>query len=90
MTLCASSIAEAPSFSHKGYRRSGVAISAFEGFTRDNDPYGEHDFGSVEVPGHVIFFKIDYYDLDLLHHSPDPADPAVTRRVMTIMLADEY
>jgi Protein of unknown function (DUF3768) len=71
-------------------QRIDAAISAFEGFTPENDPYGEHDFGSVEVQGKVIFFKIDYYDLDLLHLSPDLADPAVTRRVMTIMPAEEY
>ena len=38
----------------------------------------------------TIFFKIDYFDRTLIHHSPDPADPAVTERVITIMLADEY
>jgi Protein of unknown function (DUF3768) len=38
----------------------------------------------------VIFFKIDYFDTTMTHHSPDPADPAVTERVITIMLADEY
>jgi len=71
-------------------RRIDRAVSRFDDFSSDNDPYGEHDFGSVTVEGHVVFFKIDYYDLDLLNGSPDPADPAVTRRVMTIMLADEY
>jgi Protein of unknown function (DUF3768) len=35
-------------------------------------------------------FKIDYYDNDLNFHSPDPADPTVTERIITIMLADEY
>jgi hypothetical protein len=30
-----------------------------------------------------------YYDRTLTHHSPDPADPAVTERVITIMPADE-
>ena len=38
----------------------------------------------------MIFFKIDYYDRALSGHSPDPADPAVTQRVITIMLATEY
>ena len=71
-------------------QRIDVAISAFEGFTPDNDPYGEHDFGSVQVQGHAVFFKIDYYDQSLSGHSPDPADPTVTTRVLTILLAEEY
>ena len=66
------------------------AIAAFDDFCHANDPYKEHDFGSFEVEGERIFFKIDYYDRALTHHSPDPADPAVTERVITIMLADEY
>jgi len=65
-------------------------IAVFDDFCHANDPHGEHDFGSFEADGHVIFFKIDYYDQNLTYHSPDPSDPAVTRRVITIMLADEY
>ena len=66
------------------------AIAAFDAFTDDNDPYGEHDFGSVTVDDQAIFFKIDYYDESLTYHSPDPTDPSVTKRVITIMLAEEY
>ena len=67
-----------------------TAVSEFDAFTIENDPYEDHDFGSVSVNGHVVFFKIDSYDRDLRYHSPDPADPAVTCRVMTLMLAEEY
>jgi hypothetical protein len=66
------------------------AVSAFDSFEESNDPYGEHDFGALEVEGERLFFKIDYYDRALTAHSPDPADPTVTRRVLTIMLAAEY
>jgi hypothetical protein len=65
-------------------------IAVFDDFCHANDPYEEHDFGSFEVEGHHIFFKIDYFDKSMTYHSPDPADPRVTERVMTIMLASEY
>ena len=65
-------------------------IAVYDDFCHANDPYGEHDFGSFKVDGAVIFFKIDYYDKALAAHSPDPADPSVTERVITIMLAEEY
>ena len=66
------------------------AIRVFDQFTVDNDPYGTHDSGSVNVEGNLIFWKIDYYDLDLICGSPDPTDLNVTKRIMTIMLAEEY
>ena len=66
------------------------AVRAFDAFTPDNDPHEEHDFGAVEIEGRRCFWKIDYYDLALEGGSPDPTDPAVTSRVMTIMLASEY
>ena len=65
-------------------------IAVFDDFCHANDPYQEHDFGCFEVDGQRIMFKIDYYDATLTHHSPDPSDPAVTERVITIMLAEEY
>jgi Protein of unknown function (DUF3768) len=65
-------------------------IAVFDEFCHANDPYEEHDFGSFEADGHVIFFKIEYYDKSLTYHSPDAADRFVTERVITIMLAEEY
>src|SRR5436190_16119471 len=65
-------------------------IAVYDDFCHANDPYEEHDFGSFKVDGHMIYFKIDYFDHDLSMHSPDPADPSVTQRVITIMLAEEY
>ncbi len=65
-------------------------IAVYDDFCQANDPYGEHDFGSFDADGHLIFFKIDYLDKALTYHSPDPSDPSVTERVITIMLAEEY
>jgi hypothetical protein len=78
-------------------------VETFDAFTPDNDPYGERDFGAIyqgidsvwstSRPVDVavtVFWKIDLYDRALRFGSEDPADPAVTRRVLTIMLASEY
>jgi len=67
-----------------------AAVKAFDTFTPDNDPYGEHDFGSFEIGEERLFWKIDYYDTTLRFGSKDPADPRQTKRVLTIMLAEEY
>jgi hypothetical protein len=67
-----------------------AAVKAFSDFSEDNDPYGERDFGAFEIEGQRLFWKIDYYDLNLVMASPNPADPAVTRRILTLMLAEEY
>lgn len=62
----------------------------YDVFTPDNDPYGEHDFGSFRYACETVFWKIDYFDVDMTMHSPDPSDATVTTRVLTIMLAEEY
>ena len=81
-------------------------ITRFSKFDEDNDPYGEHDFGAVyrlatgawtqERPSdskaisETVFWKVDYYDTDLAFGSEAPWDAAQTKRVLTIMLANEY
>lgn len=67
-----------------------AAVATFDDFSTDNDPHGEHDFGALTVEGERIFWKIDYYDQAMEYASPDPADPHLTTRVLTIMLASEY
>ena len=65
-------------------------VRTFDAFTKDNDPYGQHDFGSFEITGETILWKIDYYDEECVYGSSDPADPSKTTRVLTIMFACEY
>jgi len=67
-----------------------AAVQAFDDFGASNDPHGEHDFGVIHHVGNTVFWKIDYYDLDLCMASPDPADAAVTARVLAIMLGEEW
>lgn len=78
-------------------------VETFDAFTADNDPYSERDFGAIyqdcegrwttarpTKPVETAFWKIDAYDRDLRFGSEDPANPTVTRRVLTIMLASDY
>ena len=67
-----------------------AAVRAFEDFSPDNDPHGEHDFGSLTVSDERVFWKFDYFDPTLKAGSEDPADETKTCRVLTIMLASEY
>ena len=41
-------------------------VKSFDDFSERNDPFGEHDFGAIEYEGNTVFWKIDYYDLDLI------------------------
>ena len=75
---------------HPAYLQIISAIAEFDDFTPDNDPHSEHDFGSLQVMGKKVLWKIDYYDESETYASPDPSDTSVTRRFLTIMLASEY
>jgi hypothetical protein len=67
-----------------------LAVREFTAFSEDNDPWGEHDFGALEIDGTKVFWKLDYYDPTLTAGSENPANDALTHRVLTIMLASEY
>lgn len=77
----------------RGFRRRAEIIRIvrdYDNFTPDNDPIGEHDFGRFDFEDAILYWKIDYYDVDLAFGSSDPANPDVTIRVLTILRADEY
>ena len=81
-------------------------IETFDAFDEDNDPHGERDFGTIyqladgrwtterprlrEDERERVFWKLDYYDRQMQFASDDAANPTITRRVLTIMLSDEY
>ena len=67
-----------------------AALSNYSDFDAQNDPHGERDFGDLSLLGCDLLWKIDYYDLDLQFGSDDPADPGVTHRVLTVLLASEW
>ena len=64
------------------------AIRAYDKFTSDNDPYGEHDFGSLLWDKEKVLWKIDYYNRGL--SGGVSALSPLCQRVLTVMLADEY
>jgi hypothetical protein len=67
-----------------------LAVRHFQAFTDDNDPHGEHDFGAFTVAARQLYWKIDYFDPSMIHGSDDPASVDVTRRVLTVLLTEEY
>ena len=81
-------------------------IETYDAFDGDNNPHGERDFGTIyqladgrwtterprlrEDERERVFWKLDYFDRQMRFASDDAANPAITRRVLTIMLSDEY
>lgn len=65
-------------------------VQKFDAFDEGNDVHAEHDFGHVDLDGERYFFKIDYLDRSMESGSPDPSDPRVTKRIITLMRSEEY
>ena len=61
-----------------------LAVRNYDDFKDGDDPYGEHDFGVIELADQPkIYWKIDYYD-ENYEYGGD------VNRLLTIMLAEEY
>ena len=67
-----------------------AALAAYDKFDADNDPHGERDLGDLTLWGADLLWKIDYYDANLEFGSDDPANASITRRVLTVMLSEDY
>lgn len=66
------------------------AVAEFKDFNEENDPHGEHDYGSFDLLGREYWFKLDYYAPDMEHASEDPADTTKTQRLLTVGLAMDW
>ena len=60
-------------------------VRDFDTFTKDNDPYGEHDFGMIEIEGQKNFWKIDDY-----RGSGEEVGGVKIRYLLTVMKSEEY
>tara|TARA_R110000796_G_scaffold104850_1_gene214761 strand:- start:694 stop:1065 length:372 start_codon:yes stop_codon:yes gene_type:complete len=67
-----------------------ASVKYYGNFNKNNNPWGEKDFGNFNFKKETFNWKIDYYDNDMKYHSPDKTDPDKTIRVLTIMKAEEY
>lgn len=68
------------------------ACAQFDDFNEENDPYGEHDFGTFSLDDNHFNFKIDYYarDSNYSYGSESPESIEETQRILTIMDRSNY
>lgn len=78
--------AEGPDF----LRACVQAVEVYQDFTEENDPFGTHEMGFMEVADKKVWWKIDLYDRSYEGGSPDPTSLAATRRVLTILFPSDY
>jgi hypothetical protein len=67
-----------------------ASVMLFSEFDENNDQHNEHDFGTIRLNDQTFYWKIEYFDRSMEMHSPDPSCSFLTKRVMTVMCADEY
>lgn len=67
-----------------------IQVQTYSVFDPEDDPYGEHDFGVIELKDTPrVYWKIDYYeDASMQYGAEDKA--TVSYRSLLVMLADEY
>lgn len=72
--------------------RARIAIGEIDEFDPNNDPDCYHDFGSVEIDGQAVWFKIDMFEAGTRKtygaETPDVAER--TERVMTLMFPSDW
>lgn len=86
--MTAALAAQSPEFKTEAFRKT----FEFTAFNEDNDPHGEHDYGSFDVQGQKVMFKIDYYEKgsEFMFGAETPWDESKTDRVLTLMMASDY
>ena len=73
---------------HQPYEEVQNAIRSYDGFDHNN-PLDKHDCGTIELHGETYVWEIVYFGKGGCGESPDPCNPAVTMRCMTISLRSE-
>ena len=83
----------------RGIRRHGAdfvrsareAVRLYTDFLPGDDPEGTHEFGAITVASKPVYWVINYYEKgNHPYLSPNPADPKVTDRALTILLPSEW
>lgn len=66
------------------------AVKAYDVFTKENDPFGSHEMGFMEVQGQKVWWKIDLYNLAYDGGATMPTSLADTRRVLTVFFPSDH
>src|ERR1700676_373357 len=69
-------------------RMRGRALSVLARYNKF-DSASEHDCGVFIFAGFAFEWRIEYRGKDGVGHSPDPADPARTMRVLTLNVPED-